>query len=188
MLHRPCFAERRFRERPAPHAFFIRIAGEDSVGLIPFPLRQGWQPDCLPLRADDAIGAILFKLQPVAAVQQRIIGRRLGFKNERQALGRARARIGPDFAKRSGRFSSAGFGAALANCGRGFLKAPLPSVLLSNLFSVRGASCFLRSKPRSCLPPDGFLPFPFGVFTRNSNHPDCSLGRIKNASGEGENA
>src|SRR5690606_20299347 len=87
---------------------------------------------------------------------------------------------------------STGLGAALANWGRGFLKdepllSDLPSNRPSNLLSERGASCLARSKPRSCLPPDGFLPFPFGAFTRNSNHHDWGLGRINRAGVKGEN-
>ncbi len=74
VLHRPCFTERQFRKCPAPHAFLIGIAGEDGIRLIPLFLRQVRQPDSLTFRADNPIGAVLLELQPIAAVEKRIIG------------------------------------------------------------------------------------------------------------------
>ena len=98
VLHWPCFAERHFRKGPASHAFLVGVAGEDGIGLVPFLLRQARQPDCLTFRADDPIGTILLELQPVAAVEKRIIGRGFRFENERQSFSRACTGLRLDFA------------------------------------------------------------------------------------------
>ncbi len=73
MLHWPGFAKGHMWERPTSHAFFIGITGKDRVGFVPFAFRQARKPDCLTFRAHDAIGTVLLKLQPVAAVQQRVV-------------------------------------------------------------------------------------------------------------------
>jgi hypothetical protein len=44
MPHRPGLAERHFRETPAAHAFFVGVAGEDRVRLLPFARRQRLLP------------------------------------------------------------------------------------------------------------------------------------------------
>jgi len=82
VAHRPCFAERRLWETPTAHALFIRIAGEDCVRVSPFRVGQRRQPDRLALGPDDAIGTILFELQPVTAVQQCVVTVGLDFQDQ----------------------------------------------------------------------------------------------------------
>ncbi len=91
MPHRPGFAERCFWKTPAAHAFLVGVAGEHGVGAVPFAFGQRTPPDCLPFRADDAIGSVLLQLLAVAAVEQRIVGIGRDFEDERQLFGRQRA-------------------------------------------------------------------------------------------------
>lgn len=100
MMNRKCLEERSFRERKEKNELLISIEGEDRVGMIKLNLRKGWKKDWMKIREEDEIGEILLKIKKVEDVKKRIIGRRIGLKNERKEIGRERESIGNDLEKR----------------------------------------------------------------------------------------
>ena len=87
MAHRPGLAERRFRETPAAHPFLVGVAGEDRVG--PFPFAQPAAPFARsPALPGGRCGrGRIARASRRAAVDQRIVGVRRHFEDQRQPLG-----------------------------------------------------------------------------------------------------
>ncbi|MNE22853.1 hypothetical protein D3C80_1160800 [compost metagenome] len=79
----PGLTQRRLGKTPAAHAVLIRVAGKDSVGILPHAIGNRRFPQRLRLGTDDAVVAVLFELQTIPAVDQVKIARAARFQNDR---------------------------------------------------------------------------------------------------------
>ncbi|KAI1693424.1 hypothetical protein Ddc_22841 [Ditylenchus destructor] len=154
---RPCLAERFLRKAPAAHAVLIGIAGKDGIGILPYAVRDRRLPESLRFGTDDAVIAILFKLQAVAAIDQMKITRAARFQNDRNLF--------------RGTFAGAGLRGRAGACSTAVAGMPFPSARPSARCARHPARAFSARHPRDA-PALRHEP----VFSRSRLAHDCPAG------------